>query len=88
MRQSNMTLESRLSTLINPNNRTSSNSGLIVFKKQNHDYKKRSSQMVFDELRMDKSMKENKAMSNRNTSLNSYRNNDSILMQNDKKGWK
>ena len=50
----NMTLQSRLSALINPKTRSSMNSGLIVFKKPNKDYEKRSTQMVFDELKMDK----------------------------------
>lgn len=53
-----MTLESRLAALINPKNPNNANSGLIVFKKQNRDYEKRSTQMVFDELKLDKTLKD------------------------------
>jgi len=55
---SNVTLESRLSALINSKNRLSTASNLVVFKKPNQSYTKRSSQMVFDELKLDKQLKE------------------------------
>jgi hypothetical protein len=55
---SNITLESRLSALINPTSGKSRKSNLIVFKRQNHDYEKRSTQLVFDELKLDKKDKQ------------------------------
>lgn len=48
-----MTLQSRLSTLINPGSRGSVNGGLVVFKKPKEGYEKRSTQLVFDELKVD-----------------------------------
>jgi hypothetical protein len=47
-----------LSALINPKNRLSTTSNLVVFKKPNQAYTKRSSQMVFDELKLDKHLKD------------------------------
>lgn len=56
-----MTLQSRLSALINPQNRSSVNSGLVVFKKPKNEYEKRSTQvMSFDEFKMDKSLTKEK----------------------------
>ena len=82
---SNITLESRLSALINPKARNSAYSGLIVFKKHNKEYEKRSTQLVFDELKLNKSARDNKSNQSRNMSFNTLRSESSFIQGDNKK---